>query len=623
MLNLKNVYNTSDDDVDIDFFIPCMHWTKKFDRGVVFFTSGWIKKNMLGVVNLAERGGKIRWIVSPILSEKDKEFFYAYEKNIDKYKEFSKLLNENYKNVLVELEADILNLLGWLIYDEIIEIRFAVPKNKLTGDFHDKFGIFINGEESIGFSGSNNDTIKGFNNYESFKVYKSWDGDLARIFINEDKKRFNSLWEEKDKNLKIYIMPQAVKEKIIIGRSNKRPYKKAIADKWKHQDEALEAFLEKSNGIISMATGTGKTRTALKIADKLIEFNEIKRIIITVSGTDLLNQWYNIVIDWFPNLTIFKSYENNRELGSFLRSEDLSVLIISRDFLLENIDRFNRNIKLNTIIICDEVHGIASELGKKKLSGKLANFKFRLGLSATPKREYDEEGNIFIDKEIGPIIYEFPLEKAIKRGVLCRLKYYPLQYNLNDREKKERVRCIKRVQFLKDNPTQGDVKQALIELANIKKGAINKIRVFVDFVRKKPDILKKSLIFVNSKNYGELLQEELIKINDNYRTYYGEDSKANLLQFSRNNIDYLITSKKISEGIDIKSVENVILFYSDRALSQTIQRIGRALRVDHDNDLKYAQVVDFYDLEIDSELEVDNSDVIRKDWLENLSKIGW
>jgi superfamily II DNA or RNA helicase len=84
----------------------------------------------------------------------------------------------------------------------------------------------------------------------------------------------------------------------------------------------------------------------------------------------------------------------------------------------------------------------------------------------------------------------------------------------------------------------------------------------------------------------------------------------------------LITCKKISEGIDIKSVNNIILFSSDRGKLVTTQRIGRCLRTNPENINKIATIVDFVcvDTEKDSNEMEHSADMERSEWLTQLSK---
>lgn len=83
----------------------------------------------------------------------------------------------------------------------------------------------------------------------------------------------------------MFTIPQAVKNKIFELRTPDRPYSlPAGSNKWVHQDIAVKTFLEKEHGILAMATGTGKTITALRIINQLFEEGRIHRVIITMFG---------------------------------------------------------------------------------------------------------------------------------------------------------------------------------------------------------------------------------------------------------------------------------------------------------------------------------------------------
>lgn len=140
-----------------------------------------------------------------------------------------------------------------MLYDGIIDMRFAIPCEKLEeGDFHDKFGIFYKGNDALSFSGSINDSKHGFQNYESIKVFKTWAG--TQEYVDADTARFEKIWNRKDRNLKMFTIPQAVKNKIFELRSPDRPYSlPAGSSKWVHQDIAVKTFLEKEHGILAMA----------------------------------------------------------------------------------------------------------------------------------------------------------------------------------------------------------------------------------------------------------------------------------------------------------------------------------------------------------------------------------
>ena len=621
---VKVCLDTSEDNLIDELYTPCLKWAERFDRGVGYFTTGWLTYNVAGLSDFASRGGKMRLITSPILSTEDTDAIIGAEnQDGSAFLRLEAALLENVEILKQEMEADIINTFSWMLYDGIIDMRFAIPCEKLEeGDVHDKFGVFCRGNDALSFSGSINDSKHGFQNYESIKVFKTWAG--TQEYVDADTARFEKIWNRKDRNLKMFTIPQAVKNKIFELRSPDRPYSlPAGSSKWVHQDIAVKTFLEKEHGILAMATGTGKTVTAMKIINKLFDSGEIRRVVITMYGNDLLDQWAIQIRENYKNKQINYHYASQKMMKDFVMHPDDSILILSRDArnlskLLDLFDRLPGDYRNDTLFVFDEVHGAGSNTFVENLSGRLSPYRYRLGLSATPEREYDEAGNDFLLNEIGEVIFEFTLQDAIQKGILCEFNYIPLPYVLSDEEKLKKRKIIAAFNAKKESGEPVDEKDMFTQLALVNKTAVNKLEEFESLISQRPELLQKCIIFVQTMEYGAKLQEILVRYSDKYHTYYADDEKINLENFAAGKIDCLLTCKKVSEGIDISSVTNIILFSSDRSKLVTTQRIGRALRLDKNNPEKKATVVDFV-IE-DSEENDNNADAARAEWLTELSK---
>jgi superfamily II DNA or RNA helicase len=244
-----------------------------------------------------------------------------------------------------------------------------------------------------------------------------------------------------------------------------------------------------------------------------------------------------------------------------------------------------------------------------------------LGLSATPERIYDEIGTEFILDHIGSTIFEFGLEDAIMRRILVPFNYFPLRYELTegDRQELQRIHRLKAARDKSENPMPDE--EYWMAIARVYKTSEGKIPVFQEYVRENPEILERCIIFVETKQYGEEILDIIHKYRKDFHTYFDSDDSSVLEMFSTGTIECLLTCHRISEGIDIQSLKNVILISSSRALLETIQRIGRCLRSDPNDLEKVAIVVDFIRSSEQENTDETNADIDRMNFLQALSEI--
>jgi hypothetical protein len=160
-LPLRVVYDTSKHDVVRDFLVPALKQSVQYDRGVGYFSSGWLRTVSQGLVEFAQNQGRMRLIASPVLSEHDWRAIELGEQARNDVRLHSVLVR-NVDELAETLEQSTLSALAWMIADDIISLKLALPINKLEGgEFHTKFGIFTDAEGySVSFEGSNNETVR-------------------------------------------------------------------------------------------------------------------------------------------------------------------------------------------------------------------------------------------------------------------------------------------------------------------------------------------------------------------------------------------------------------------------------------------------------------------------------
>ncbi len=181
-LNLPKTLDTSTSDIIQTFFTPALSIAKQYDRGVGYFSSGWLRITAKGMLKFAANGGQARWVTSPVLNEADWEALQMGD--AARYDPILRAaLTRNIDELAQMLETETLSALAWMIADEILTFKLALPHNKLQGgEFHDKFGIFTDAEgHQISFNGSYNESVQGTRNYESIKIFPSWDGRFFAI----------------------------------------------------------------------------------------------------------------------------------------------------------------------------------------------------------------------------------------------------------------------------------------------------------------------------------------------------------------------------------------------------------------------------------------------------------
>ena len=617
-------YRSGEDDLIRDFYHVALAAADRYWRAVGFFSSSALEAIGRPLGDFVLRGGEMRLITSVRLQEGD---VLAIQRGLDRKEVCEKRLLEQIKTEFAAPLGRGASLLTALLEAGKLEIQIAIPTGG-RGIYHEKVGVFLDAAgEYVSFSGSSNESRSALEvNYECVDVYPAWE-EAKRALAK--RRHFERLWARKAPGAETMDFPEAVKRELIrkyreeaaAGNGRATP---ADSHRWRHQVEAVELFLEHRRGVLEMATGAGKTRTALLAFERLSTDKAIQTAIVTTDGTDLLDQWSKqldaVASASALGFRVLRHYGTHHQRDEYELEPSGSILVISRQALASVLRRLKARTKRLLLLVHDEVHGLGSPGNIEALTGLSDDIPYRLGLSATPEREYDQDGTAFIEQHVGPVIYRFPLDEAIRRGILCEFDYHPLEYELTE-EDQQRLRKVYRQQAARQasGEPMSDA-ELYTALARVYKTSPAKLPLFEAFLAQHPDVLERCLVFVAEREYGDAVLEIIHGQRPDFHTYYADDDRQNLVDFARGRLNCLVTCHRISQGIDIRSVRSIVLFASDRGRLESIQRIGRCLRTDPADPGKRAMVVDFIRTQSADDKEL-NADQERRIWLAGLSQV--
>ncbi len=657
-INIKISYNSDEDNILDDFYIPALSESIKYKRIGGFFSSSTFAVASQGLSRFIKKSGKIQMIVNHELQEDDNIIINDLVNNPEKLEEL--LMNEIHE---WDLENNIFKnhiaAFGWMLFNNKLELKIAIGKQKNL--LHQKVGILYDEKNNIiSFSGSNNESARGWKyNIEEFKVFCGWNDEQKR-YLDRDIQLFEKYWNGSANNIYVFDLPNAVKNKIIsvapeesdkinIDKyplkklfedrnnnklTNEMPVNKSIFELRDYQKKAVKSWLSNNyKGILSMATGSGKTKTALSIVKNLFDSNKLI-CVIAMPYEHLVRQWIDKDIQiMFPGVPIIEVHGNaniwkknlKMILPGFNKNGIKHIFIVglygslaSKNFI-EILNSFNIDPS-NFLYIADELHNAGAP---ESQNGLLDLYSKRIGLSATPSRHFDEEGTEIIIKYFNKIVFEYTIKDAIDDGYLTPYNYYPEPSYLSLEEYDEYYEISKKIsrklmyeKFQKENIFNNkNIKNLLLFRSRILKNAHNKIEVtkhiLQKLILKYKTNLKHVLIYCDNKKQVESIQKilnEMNLLNHKITEDESSDDRDYLLKsFAKGEYQVLVAVKILDEGVDIPEAKIAIINASTTNSREYIQRRGRVLRKALDK--KVAEIYDVFVLppknldEIDDKIE--------------------
>lgn len=398
-----------------------------------------------------------------------------------------------------------------------------------------------------------------------------------------------------------------------------------------YQKEAFNKWKVSQKGLFAMATGTGKTLTSLNCLLEIYNKFKYYQALILVPTITLVEQWEDECKRFNFSHIIKVSSKNNgwrseiddiKLKESLAQSDDLppSFIIIatyasfSRESSFKQLMSLSKKTQRQMLLIADEAHNI----GAPNVISKLDRMRIlrRIGLSATPERQFDDKGNNAIMQFFGcdgKYTFEYSMKDAIDNGFLCRYKYFPHVVRLNEDEmaeyKKISLQLAKSYNVDEDTFSGADdiLMRLLLKRKRIIHKAQNKEEVFRQIIKQRFEEcgnLKYTLVYVPEgvqldstvqyattdnpiddadvdkliDKYTQIIQE--ISPTTTVRKFVSgiQDRDEVLRKFSTGETEVLTSMKCLDEGVDVPRSELAIFCASTGNPRQFIQRRGRILR---------------------------------------------
>ena len=583
-----------------ELLIPGLRCAKIYKRSVGYFSSGVFELIGEGLVELAKNNGEIRLICNPELSDEDIEGIrlgYHLKENIIRNK-----FEADFDNVLKEIDNDNLKILIELIGNGKMNVLVVNLEDDL-GIYHDKIGLLIDCENNkVLFVGSPNESIGGYkNNYEKIRVSMSWkSGDDERI--QDDEREFDDIWNGLNEYVTRIDYTQLVLSRLQKERANRgieKSNKKGIVLR-EYQKAAISAWENNGyRGFYVMATGTGKTWTAIYSALRIIEKENIL-LVICAPYKHLVRQWYEDIHNVLPDSrTIMVSSENKNWEDEFINAVYNSQynnggnIVVISTILSFNMQRFSRivdKVKMNKMLIVDEAHRFKNRDSKLK-----EIYSYMLGLSATPSSKKNDEFGEELMNFFGGQVYNLPIEYAIERNYLVHYNYYPIFVDATEQEEKEfdrytrlMVSCFRNGKCF-DFESLAKHKRSRLRVISMAEEKISKMKCILSQVQENDHFIvycgDGRLFHSNSGEeirHIQYVKEVLYDLGYKSSQFTAQEDMKTRMQlvdaFNKGHIDSMVAIRCLDEGINIPSIKGALILSSNDDYREFVQRRGRILR---------------------------------------------
>lgn len=652
-LPLARRYRGTEDDMLGQLYIPCLSQSVRYSRAVGYFSASALSLAARGLGTFIRGGGKMRLIASPDLTGVDPVLIN------EALAERGRVIGDTMTGTLLAGAASgstrqRLGLLGWLVAKGRLDLKVAVVHSEAeAGIYHEKLGLFEDAEgNTVAFHGSANESRGALLlNFESVLVFRSWiehEADDVNAFVED----FSALWQDRTPGLRIFDFPEAARRELIALATDdlpseeapptptgaddpsqlnlaveKRPTTPRVPDELDlrpYQREALRRwFSSEGRGILEMATGTGKTVTALSAVERLYSAaRERERSLFAL----VVCPYQHLVTQWAQTAAAFGiqpilCYRSRSTWASALMGtlQALSqgaipfhmAIATNATFQTEAFQGVLRGIPQHSLLIADEVHNLGAA-GLREALPDVA--RYRMGLSATPERHFDPEGTAALEDYFGAVVFSFGLDEAMSAGALTPYDYEVSVVELTGDELDrylELTRAIARAIGAGGIDAVGEgggVKHLLIARARVVANASGKLpalrRAIVPFQEDAYNLVycgdgspKHDTGIEGTRQIEgavKLLGRELGMRVQPYTSETAIDDREHFRgRFESGDLQALVAIRCLDEGVDIPATRRAFILASSSNPRQFIQRRGRVLRPSPETGKDAAYIHDF------------------------------
>ena len=646
---IRPAYEIPHDDLVGEVLIPAMRSCDEVRLAAGFFSSRCLSQLAPGLAEFVNKtNNSLDLLVSTEIGQEDREAIHRGVRAADEV--LNSALEQLFEGAFLSssaVERHSVETLAYLVASGRLRMRVVLMQQ---GMYHKKLWLFRSGEKWLAVHGSGNATERGLlMNGEQMSIERAWlDGERSESRVQ----LFLSQWEDQWTNRVLGSLTVDVERALTFLRNRAKsepPTSQEFLDAWEHdfgtnleltaptlpvvsgsqprlaipeslvwrdgrfahQGIAVDSLMAHQGGILAIATGGGKTKTALVAATEMQDQRTGHLCLVVLAPTrPLIRQWASDIRSFGVEPTVLSGIApsvRRQELEKLLfafstvvpRTE---VLLMSNSLFTQTDSPERRWLEelpdsIAKLLIADEVHNLGARSFRDNLP---LFFDLRIGLSATPVRQYDPDGTDQLFGFFGgPPRFEFSLKDAIQAGCLVPYNYHLhlVEFEPEEMERYEELtEQLVRAGFKVDDDgvTVGlshRIERLLRDRRALVEQARGKLAAFEDELKRiGPRQVNRTLVYNSAKPLAEGSINQITEVNRILERlniiahqYTGVEtgtsgSRGILNRFASGDYQVLTAMKVLDEGVDIPETDTAFLLASSTVEREWIQRRGRILR---------------------------------------------